>query len=171
MAKMIIGGQPAESSSGEWMEVRNPATGEVVDRVPRGTVEDVHQAVAAAQKALPEWSALPTARRGEILHRAVHLIHEHEEELAKLLTQEQGKPLSESGRELRRFTHTLEHYAGLAKNIRGGHIPQLDEGKYGLILKRPIGICGAIVPWNFPVSLLGNKLGPALLVEIGRAHV
>ena len=163
MAKMIISGEPAESTSGQWMEVRNPATGEVVDKAPKGTVEDVHRAVAAAQKALPEWSALPSARRGEVLHKAVHLIHEHENELAKLLTQEQGKPLREAVLELRRFAHTLEHYAGLAKNIRGGHIPQLDEGRYGLILKRPIGICGAIVPWNFPVSLMGNKLGPALL--------
>jgi len=159
----MIGGEPAESTSAEWFEVRNPATGEVVETVPKGTVEDVQRAVAAAEKALPEWSALASSRRGEILHKAVHLIQEHESELAKLLTEEQGKPLSESVRELRRFAHTLEHYAGLAKTIRGGHIPRLDEGKYGLILKRPIGICGAIVPWNFPVSLLGNKLGPALL--------
>jgi len=162
--KMIIGGKAAESVSGQWLEVRNPATGEVVDTVPKGTVEDVHRAIAAArQGGLPDWSALPAARRGEVLHKAVHLIHEHEDELAQLLTKEQGKPLAESVRELRRYAHTLEHYAGLAKNIRGGHIPQLDEGAYGLILKRPIGICGAIVPWNFPVSLMGNKLGPALL--------
>ena len=164
MAKMIIGGQLTESNSGQWVEVRNPATGELVDRVPKGTVEDVHRAVAAAQKALPEWSAHSSASRGAVLHKAVHLIHEYERELAKLLTQEQGKPISESVRELRRFADTLEHYAGLAKNIRGGHIPGLDKNKYGLILKRPIGICGAIVPWNFPVALLGNKLGPALLV-------
>jgi len=164
MAKMIIGGELADSASGQWVEVRNPATGEVVDRVPKGTVEDVHRAVAAAEKALPAWSALPTARRGEILRKAVELVHQHEEELAKLLTQEQGKPLAESVRELRRYAHTLEHYAGLAKSLRGGHVPQLDEGKYGLILKRPIGLCGAIVPWNFPVALLGNKLGPALVV-------
>lgn len=164
MAKMIIGGQPADSASGQWIEVRNPATGEVVDRVPKGTVEDVHRAVAAAEKGLPAWSALPTARRGEILRKAVELVRAHEDELAKLLTQEQGKPLAESVRELRRYAHTLEHYAGLAKSLRGGHVPQLDEGKYGLILKRPIGLCGAIVPWNFPVALLGNKLGPALVV-------
>jgi len=163
MAKMLIGGEAAESNSGQWSEVRNPATGEVVDRVPKGTVEDVHRAVAAAEKALPAWSALPTARRGEILHKAVELVRQHEDELAKLLTQEQGKPLAESGRELRRYAHTLEHYAGLAKTLRGGHVPHLDEHAYGLILKKPIGICGAIVPWNFPVALLGNKLGPALV--------
>ena len=163
MAKMLIGGEAAESASGQWNEVRNPATGEVVDRVPKGTVEDVHRAVAAAEKALPAWSALPTARRGEILRKAVELVRQHEDELAKLLTQEQGKPLAESARELRRYANTLEHYAGLAKTLRGGHVPHLDEHAYGLILKKPIGICGAIVPWNFPVALLGNKLGPALV--------
>lgn len=163
MAQFIIAGKPEESSSGEWIEIRNPATGEVVDRVPKGNSEDVQRAVEAARRALPAWSALPSARRGEILYKAVHLVQEQESELARLLTQEQGKPLSESAREIRRFAHTLEHYAGLAKNIRGGHIPSLDDGKYGLILKRAIGVCAAIVPWNFPVALLGNKLGPALL--------
>ena len=160
---MNIGGKVVESSSGQWVEVRNPATGELVDKVPKGTAEDVRRAVEAAEKALPEWSAVPAARRGEIVHKAVHLIYEHEQELAKILTLEQGKPLSESVRELRRYAHTLGHYAGLAKSIRGGHIPQLDTATQGLILKRPIGICGAIVPWNFPVSLMGNKLGPALV--------
>ena len=65
--------------------------------------------------------------------------------------------------EIRRYAHTIEYYAGLGKNIRGGYIPQIDENKYGLIIKRPLGVVGAIVPWNFPVSLMGNKIGPALL--------
>src|SRR6185295_10841587 len=80
-----------------------------------------------------------------------------------LLTREQGKPLKESVLEMRRFAHTIEHYAGLGKNVRGGHVPLLDKGRYGMILKRPIGVCASIVPWNFPVSLMGNKIGPALL--------
>ena len=163
MAKMIIGGQPADSASGKTREIRNPATGQVVDSVPEGAAEDVQIAVAAAQEAQPRWAALSSAARGSVLYKAVRLVGEHEQDLAKLLTEEQGKPLTESIREIRRFAHTLEHYAGLAKTIRGGYIPGLDETRYGLILKRPIGICGAIVPWNFPVSLLGNKLGPALL--------
>ena len=77
--------------------------------------------------------------------------------------EEQGKPLREAVLEIRRYAHTIEYYAGLGKNIRGGYIPQIDEGKYGMIIKRPLGVCGAIVPWNFPVSLMGNKIGPALL--------
>jgi succinate-semialdehyde dehydrogenase/glutarate-semialdehyde dehydrogenase len=91
------------------------------------------------------------------------LLAEREKELARVLTQEQGKPLREAVLEIRRFAHTLEHYAGLAKSIRGGYVPALDDRRYGMIIKKPIGVCGAIVPWNFPVSLLGNKIGPALI--------
>src|SRR5437764_1610046 len=65
--------------------------------------------------------------------------------------------------EVRRFVHTLEHYAGMAKSIRGGYVPQLDDRRFGVIIKKPIGVCGSIVPWNFPLALLGNKIGPALL--------
>jgi succinate-semialdehyde dehydrogenase/glutarate-semialdehyde dehydrogenase len=79
------------------------------------------------------------------------------------LTAEQGKPLAEARMEIHRYAHTIEHYAGLAKNIRGGYVPNLDEKAHGLIIKRPYGVCGAIVPWNFPVSLMGNKVGPALV--------
>src|SRR5262249_4482830 len=98
-----------------------------------------------------------------VLRKAVDLFRRNEKELAILLTKEQGKPLREATLEIRRFAHTIEYYAGLGKNIRGGFIPQIDPGKYGLIIKRPLGVVGAIVPWNFPVSLMGNKLGPALL--------
>jgi acyl-CoA reductase-like NAD-dependent aldehyde dehydrogenase len=97
------------------------------------------------------------------LYKAAHLLEQREKELARRLTEEQGKPLREAILEIRRFAHTLEHYAGLAKTIRGGYVPALDDRRYGMILKKPIGVCGAIVPWNFPVSLLGNKIGPALV--------
>ena len=79
------------------------------------------------------------------------------------LTLEQGKPLREARIEITRFVHTLEHYAGLAKNLRGGYVPSLDVRTHGLVLKRPLGVVVAIVPWNFPTTLLGNKLGPALV--------
>src|SRR5206468_2176466 len=78
-------------------------------------------------------------------------------------TAEQGKPLREARIEITRFVHTLDHYAGLARSLRGGYVPNLDEGAHGLILKRPLGVVAAIVPWNFPTTLLGNKLGPALV--------
>ena len=163
MAKMFIHGEYVDSTSNEWDEIRNPATGEVVDRVPRGNRQDARAAIEAALAAFPAWADLPFSHRGELLFRAANLIKSQEKELATLLTQEQGKPLRESIREIRRFVHTIEHYAGLAKNVRGGYIPNLDKGKYGKIIKKPIGVCGAIVPWNFPVALMGNKIGPGLL--------
>jgi succinate-semialdehyde dehydrogenase/glutarate-semialdehyde dehydrogenase len=85
------------------------------------------------------------------------------DELALQLTREQGKPLREARLEITRFVHTLEHYAGLAKSLRGAYVPSLDVRTHGLVVKRPLGVVVAIVPWNFPTTLLGNKLGPALV--------
>ncbi len=85
------------------------------------------------------------------------------DDLALQLTLEQGKPLREARIEITRFVHTIEHYAGLAKSLRGGYVPNLDVNAHGLIVKRPLGAVVAIVPWNFPTTLLANKLGPALV--------
>jgi len=163
MAQMLIGGEWVGSRSGDLIEVMNPATGEAVDTAPRATRDDAREAIDVASDAFAEWSEWTQAARADVLRRAVGLFHTHEKELANLLTREQGKPIREAVLEIRRFAHTIEYYAGLGKNIRGGYIPQIDPGKYGLIIKRPLGVVGAIVPWNFPVSLLGNKIGPALL--------
>jgi acyl-CoA reductase-like NAD-dependent aldehyde dehydrogenase len=163
MAQMLIGGEWVGSRNGELFQVMNPATGEPVDTAPRATVEDAREAIDAAAAAFEIWSEWPQGKRADVLRKAVELVRFHEKELARLLTNEQGKPIREAILEIRRFAHTIEYYAGLGKNIRGGYIPQIDEGKYGLILKRPLGVVGAIVPWNFPVSLMGNKIGPALL--------
>ena len=163
MAQMLIGGEWVGSRSGNSIEVINPATGEAVDTAPRGNAEDAREAIDAAQRAFLDWSEWTQAKRADVLRRTVELIRLHEKELATLLTKEQGKPLREAMLEIRRYAHTIEYYAGLGKNIRGGYIPQIDENKYGLIIKRPLGVVGAIVPWNFPVSLMGNKIGPALL--------
>jgi len=163
MAKLIIAGEQRDASDGATGEIRNPATGELVDRVAAATGQDVANAIDAADAAFRKWSAVPPPQRAEILYKAAHMLADREKELARLLTQEQGKPLRESVLEIRRFAHTLEHYAGLAKTIRGGYVPALDDRRYGMIIKKAIGVCGAIVPWNFPVSLLGNKIGPALV--------
>jgi acyl-CoA reductase-like NAD-dependent aldehyde dehydrogenase len=163
MAKLFIGGEARDASDGGTTEIRNPATGELVDRVSAATEGDIGNAIDAADSAFRKWSAVPPPQRAEILYKAAHLLQEREKDLARLLTQEQGKPLREAVLEIRRFAHTLEHYAGLAKTIRGGYVPALDDRRFGMIIKKPIGVCGAIVPWNFPVSLLGNKIGPALV--------
>jgi acyl-CoA reductase-like NAD-dependent aldehyde dehydrogenase len=163
MAQMLIGGEWVGSRNGDVLPIKNPATGEIVDTAPRATVEDAREAIDVAEKAFAIWSEWPQGKRADVLRRTVELVRMHEAELARLLTSEQGKPLKEAMLEIRRYAHTIEYYAGLGKNIRGGYIPQIDEGKHGLILKLPLGVVGAIVPWNFPVSLMGNKLGPALL--------
>jgi len=160
--QMFVAGEYQDSESGETAEIRNPATGEVVDTVPRGTAKDVQRAVAAAEEAAVEWGKTAPAKRGACLGEAARLILENEKELTELLTKEQGKALRESVLEIRRLAHTLEHYAGMAKTLRGGYVG-LEEGRFGMIIRKPMGVVGSIVPWNFPVSLMGNKVGPALL--------
>src|SRR5262245_8547271 len=113
MAQMLIGGEWVGSRSGNSVEVLNPATGEPVDTVPRGTPEDAREAIDAAERAFADWSEWTQARRAEVLHRTVALIRLHEQELATLLTKEQGKPLREAMLEIRRYAHTIEYYAGL----------------------------------------------------------
>ena len=162
MAKLLIAGESQDSESGQVTEIRNPATGEVVDTVPKGTVGDTRKAINVAAAALRKWSDMAPAKRGAILLEAGRLILQQEKELANLLTREQGKPIRESVLEIRRFVHTLDHYGGMAKSLRTAAVV-LDTGRHGLVLRKPIGVCGSIVPWNFPVSLMGNKLGPALL--------
>lgn len=163
MTKMFVNGEFADSISGEIREIRNPANGDLVDTVSQGTEEDARRAIDVAAAAFDSWANTPFSQRGEILFKASRLLRDKEKELAAVLTKEQGKPLRESVREIRRFAHTLDHYAGLAKNVRGGYVPLLDANRHGYILKRPLGVCGAIVPWNFPVSLMGNKIAPGLL--------
>jgi succinate-semialdehyde dehydrogenase/glutarate-semialdehyde dehydrogenase len=119
--------------------------------------------VEAAAAAFAGWWETPAGKRGELVHEAAQHVRARLDELAPLLTAEQGKPLREARIEIRRFVETLEHYAGLAKNLRGGYVPSLAAGAHGLILKRPLGVVVAIIPWNFPTTLLGNKLGPALV--------
>ncbi|MDZ4347179.1 MAG: aldehyde dehydrogenase family protein, partial [Candidatus Binatia bacterium] len=162
MAQLFIASEYLDSESKETTPVKNPATGEAVDTVPKGTVNDIRRAIDVAKNALPKWSHMAPSKRGAILLQAGHLILQQEKELATLLTREQGKPMRESIMEIRRFVHTLDHYGGMAKSLRTAAV-LLDSGRHGLVLRKPLGVCGAIVPWNFPVSLMGNKLGPALL--------
>ncbi|MEP7200163.1 MAG: aldehyde dehydrogenase family protein, partial [Chloroflexota bacterium] len=162
MSRMFINGQSVDAANNEVTEIRNPANGELVDTAPKGTTDDARAAVDAAYAARDVWRETDPSARGDRLAQSGRALLQNEKELATLLTKEQGKPYSESVREVRRFVHTLEYYAGLGKNIRGGYVP-LDKGAHGLMLKLPLGVCAAIVPWNFPISLLGNKIAPGLL--------
>src|SRR3989304_5004114 len=162
MAKMLIGGELVDSVSGQTYEVRNPATGEVVDKVPKGTAKDVEQAIGVAESAFKEWSDGSPEDRGKMLLNAGELIKQKSNEIAQLLTQEQGKTLFEANLEIHHLLHGLEFYAGLASKVRGPHVPLPQKNAYGMVVRQPIGVCGGIVPWNFPLTLMGTKLGPAL---------
>jgi acyl-CoA reductase-like NAD-dependent aldehyde dehydrogenase len=145
------------------LEIHDPASGDPVGRAAASSAEDVDRAVRSAHNAFPEWSARGVGERGEIVHRAAAAMRAAIDELAPLLTAEQGKPLRESHLELGRAAETLEHYAGLAKELRGASVSTLDPGVSGHVIRRPLGVVGAIVPWNFPTTLLSNKVGPALV--------
>jgi succinate-semialdehyde dehydrogenase/glutarate-semialdehyde dehydrogenase len=143
--------------------IRNPASGEEVGRVRRAGGTEAAEIVARAQEAFPGWWDTPAAKRGALVRASAEAVLAQRDELALQLTLEQGKPLREARIEITRFVHTLEHYAGLAKSLRGSYVPSLDVNAHGLVVKRPLGVVVAIVPWNFPTTLLGNKLGPALV--------
>ncbi len=166
MTGFWIDGREVDSlgNAGET-QVGNPANGSLVGSVPTGTARDVDAAVEAARDAFPGWWETSAAKRGETLFAGSEAIKSAVNELAPLLTAEQGKPIGEARMEIFRFAHTLEHYAGMAKNLRGGSVPNLDSDppRSGLILKRPLGVCAAITPWNFPLSLAGNKLAPGIV--------
>lgn len=162
--QMLIGGEWVDAKSGEEMKVIDPATEEVLDSVPRGGPEDVDAAVEAAKKAFEEWSKLDADERVKHIRNGIEAVEGASDELADLLIHEEGKPLQEAKGEVSHFVHGLNYYADLASKIRGGYteLPS-DLGKaFGMIIKLPVGVCAGIVPWNFPLTLLGTKLGPAL---------
>src|SRR5205807_1426538 len=155
-------GDRTKAASGKTYEVRNPATGEVVDEVPAGGPADVDKAAQAAAKAFTTWSKLPANQRREILHKASQHMLSKVEEIAPVLTKEQGKTLLESRLEARRFGENIGWFADLADKIHGQYVRLPDLTTYGLVVRRPIGVCGAIVPWNFPLTLAANKVAPAI---------
>ena len=159
---MRIGGKEGEGIDGRWIEVKNPATGELVDRVPAGTKEDVSSAVDAADAAFGAWAKKTLRERGMILFHAAQTVREQHKDLARLLTLEQGKPVRESIDEVRGFANILEFYAGISAHSSGEAI-RLGPAGDCMVIREPIGVCGAIIPWNMPVLIMGWKVGPALL--------
>ena len=163
MAKMFIGGQSVESVSHQTYEVRNPATGELVDVAQKGNREDAIRAIDAADDAFKKWRWLSTQERSEILFKGIESVRANINDLALLLCQEQGKPVKHAQTEIEHFLHGMTFYARLAPTVRGSHVPLPDTKMYGMVLKQPMGVCAAIAPWNFPITLMGTKLGPALV--------
>jgi len=164
MAQIVINGEQTSARSGEEMPVVNPATEEEFETVPRAGQEDVDAAVAAAKGAFEEWSKKDPDDRATAMRAAIAKIEENGKEIAGLLTKEQGKPFSESMGELHHFLHGMNYYADLSSKIEGvyANLPSALGKAYGMVIKKPIGVCAAIVPYNFPLTLMGTKVGPAL---------
>src|SRR5438045_3391149 len=162
MATMIIEGDRTKAASGKTYEVRNPATGEVVDEVPAGSAPDVDKAAHAASKAFATWAAPPANTAAEIREKAAQNMRGKVEQIAPILTKEQGKTLLESRIEAQRFGENIAWFADLADKVHGEHVRLPDLTTYGLVIRKPIGVCGAIVPWNFPLTLAANKVAPAI---------
>jgi len=146
------------------IEVVNPATEEVVGEVPAAGAAEVESAVATAKRAFGGWAATDTEQRAHILARAAALIEERANELAAVLTAEQGKPIAEARGEVTHLAHGVRYYAEAATKVRGAHqeLPSAFGPAYGQIIRRPVGVCAAITPYNFPLTLLGTKVAPAL---------
>ena len=164
MPEMLIGGEWRQGAAHEEIEVVNPATEAVVDSVPAASPEDVELAVATAKRAFPEWSRTDVEKRAGILAKAADLIHEHAKELAATLTSEQGKPVAEAMGEVTHLAHGVRYYAEAATKVRGAYqdLPSTLGPAYGMVIRRPMGVCAAITPYNFPLTLLGTKVAPAL---------
>jgi acyl-CoA reductase-like NAD-dependent aldehyde dehydrogenase len=145
------------------MTITHPGDGRLVGHATRAGVDDVDRAVRSAHAAFHEWRILGYAARGRIVAAAAEALHAHVEELVPLLVAEQGKTVREARLELHKAAETLEHHAGLAKEVRAAYVHGLDPGVDGRVLRKPFGVVAAIVPWNFPTTLLANKLGPALV--------
>ena len=164
MAQALIGGEKVGAKSAEEMPVVNPATEDQFEAVPKAGPEDVEAAVAAAKEALKEWSGKDPDERAQLMRAGIGKIEEHGKEIAELLVREQGKPMMEAMGELHHFIHGMNFYADLTSKIRGAYapLPSTLGTSYGMVIKRPIGVCAAIVPYNFPLTLMGTKVGPAL---------
>lgn len=160
----FIGGRWVEPASGEYFESTDPATRRSLYRAARGNAEDIERAVAAAKEAFenPGWHDLSQTRRGHLLRRLGDLIAEHAEELARMETQDNGKLLREMRGQLATLPEYYYYYAGLADKVHGDFIPTSDSQVLNYTAREPLGVVGAITPWNSPLTLTSSKLAPAL---------
>ena len=155
-----VGGQWI--SSGPTLAVRNPANGEVVGTIPDLGADATHRAIAAAEAALPQWRALPAPKRSGLLEAWYTAISDTTDDLAKILTVEQGKPLAEARGEISYGAGFVKWFAEEAKRVYGETIPSPTADRRIVVLKEPVGVCAAITPWNFPNAMVTRKVAPAL---------
>ncbi len=158
----LIGQEWRAAESGLTVPVTDPATDEVIAEVPKGGAADARLAIEAARLALDEWRARPAAERSSLLRRLFDLMLARQEELALLMTREQGKPLAEARGEILYAASFIEWAAEEAKRVYGETVPASRRDKRILVLRQPVGVTAAITPWNFPSAMITRKLGPAL---------
>ncbi|MFE9274403.1 NAD-dependent succinate-semialdehyde dehydrogenase [Paenibacillus glucanolyticus] len=158
--QIYIDGQWVQTE--EQMDVYNPANGKVIGTVPKGGKREAQQAVDAAAAAFSDWSGRTANDRGELLRRWHQLITDHTDELARIMTTEQGKPLKEAAGEIRYANSFVEWYAEEGKRIYGETIPGSSSRQRIIVTKQPVGVVAAITPWNFPASMITRKVAPAL---------
>jgi succinate-semialdehyde dehydrogenase/glutarate-semialdehyde dehydrogenase len=161
-SQCLIGGQWRDADNGATCEVLNPATGESLGSVPDMGAAETRRAIEAAHGAFPAWSRRTARERALVLRRLYELMMEHQDDLALLLTAEQGKPLAEAKGEIAYSASFLEWFAEEGKRMYGDVIPGHAGDKRLLTLRQPVGVVAAITPWNFPSAMLGRKIGPAL---------
>ncbi len=162
--KCFINGQWVDSSSGEILEVNNPASLEIIGNVPKCSVSETKKAIDDANKAFQTWKETTAKERSVILKKWGELITENVDDLAKIMTIEQGKPLAEAKGEILMGASYIEFYAEEAKRVYGDIIPDPRPGKRIVIIKQPVGVVGAITPWNFPNSMITRKCAAAMAV-------
>ena len=155
-----INGAWVQADSGRVLEVRNPATGELVGTVPAMGQAETRRAIEAANAAQPAWRAMLAKDRSAILRRLFDLMIANTDDLAAIMTAEQGKPLAESKGEIAYAASFIEWFAEEAKRVYGETIPQNMKGRRILVTKEPIGVFAAITPWNFPAAMITRKTGP-----------
>ena len=158
----LINGRWRDASSKETLAVTNPANGQQLGSVPKMGGAETREAIDAAAGALPAWRALTAKERSAILRRWFELMMEHQDDLARLMTLEQGKPLAEAKGEISYAASFIEWFAEEGKRIYGDTIPGHQADKRLLVIKQPIGVTAAITPWNFPSAMITRKAGPAL---------
>jgi succinate-semialdehyde dehydrogenase/glutarate-semialdehyde dehydrogenase len=159
-----VNGQWLDADGGETIPVNNPATGEIIGTVPKMGTAETRAAIEAANAAWPAWRSRTAADRSAHLRRWFELLLENQEDLAILMTTEQGKPLAESRGEIAYAASFIEWFAEEGKRVYGDTIPTFQKDKRIVVIKEPIGVCAAITPWNFPAAMITRKAGPALAV-------
>jgi succinate-semialdehyde dehydrogenase / glutarate-semialdehyde dehydrogenase len=157
-----IDGKWLAADSNQTIDVTNPASGEVLGTIPKMGADETRRAIEAANAAYPGWRAKTAKERAGILRKWFDLMMENQEDLAKMMTAEQGKPLKESMGEIVYAASFIEWFAEEGKRVYGDVIPQHAPGKRIVVTKEPIGVCAAITPWNFPAAMITRKCGPAL---------